>query len=81
MAKGKRVSNRPGGDPGSRSNKTGDRHYQNVLRSRALAAPGPVTISVPRGMGKTGPARIPGPPRSNWLGRISAPLKRFFRSK
>jgi len=78
MAKGKRVSNKPGGSPGKRSSKTRDRHYQNVARRRALATGPATTVQVPRAMGKTGPARIPGP---SFLGRLVAPVKRFFRSR
>ena len=81
MAKGKRVSNKSGGDPGKRSSKTRERpYYQNVARrkiraaqDRALFAPNPKTI---------GPSGIPTTVRKpSRFARAISTFKRFFRSK
>ncbi len=81
MAKGKRVSNKPGGDPGKRSSKTGERHYANVVSRRDSAARARAELARPYDVRKTGRTRIPSPSRSSILGRLVAPIKRFFRSK
>ena len=76
MAKGKRVSNKPGGKPGRRSGKTQARHRHNlrVRRRVARSKRGPVaSVVVPRS--------VPGPKRTSILGRIAAPIKRFFRGR
>lgn len=77
MAKGKRVSNKSGGDPGKRSGRGKDRAWANIQRRKALAAPSPVLV--PAGAGKAIPGRVPGPNRTSFLRRITAPVRRFFR--
>lgn len=55
MAKGKRVSNKSGGDPGRRARKTGLRAYQNVARRLAFEGKRMAPIEIPFGMGKGAP--------------------------
>ena len=75
MAKGKRVSNKAPGNQGRRSGNGRDRYWANVRRRKYMAAPS--VASVPNVIRSSKVARIPGP---SFLGRVTAPIKRFFRS-
>lgn len=75
MAKGKRVSNKPGREPGKRARKTGQRHYQNVARRRIHASQERTALLTPRGQGKAGTTRKP----PGTLRRLANRVTRFFR--
>lgn len=83
MAKGKRVSNKPGGDPGRRSRNGRERHLSNLARLRVQATNissfGGNTFVPPSPA--LAPKRVPGPTRSSVLGRLVAPIRRFFRAR
>jgi hypothetical protein len=75
MAKGKRVSNKPGGKPGRRSTKGRQRFLENRRRKRAIAASNSAPV-VPETVRGRGPAHIKKPPV---ISRAISHVKRFFR--
>ena len=76
MVKGKRVSNKSGGDPGIRSTKTGLRHIQNVGRRHDAAAWERAKLVTVARTGR-GPAHITKPP--GVMSRLKNQVTRLFR--
>ena len=75
MAKGKRVSNKPGGSPGRRATNGRQRHLANVRKRKVIAAQNRAPV-VPNVVHGRGPATIKKPPI---MSRAISHVKRMFR--